>query len=280
MDDHSLVYDSEPLEEPLEILGRARALLSVSASSTRANWVVRISDVAPDGQVTQVAGAAFNGTHRHSAREPEDLVPNEVFPLDIELHFTSWVFPAGHRIRVAISHAQWPMLWPTPVPFTSTLGLGGEEGARVVLPVIPSSDERAPEIRAPVVVPPLPGYATIDSGNTTGYAAITEIRRDPETGEAFGVATNAGAYRYPWGIEHFDERIEHRTSDDNPAHASTVGRYVLTQELEDRTLAFEQVVDFTSDEHNFRLRFHRRLFVDGELFREKAWDEVIPRDFQ
>ena len=127
MDDHSLVYDSEPLTESLEILGRPIAKLNVSASATRANWVVRISDVAPDGRVTQVAGAAFNGTHRNSAREPEDLVPGQVFPLEIETHFTSWVFPAGHRIRVAVSNAQWPMLWPTPYPFTSTLAVGGEE---------------------------------------------------------------------------------------------------------------------------------------------------------
>ena len=71
MDEFSLVYDSETLDAPLEILGRPIAKLHVSADAIRANWVVRISDVAPDGQVTQVAGAAFNGTHRNSAREPE-----------------------------------------------------------------------------------------------------------------------------------------------------------------------------------------------------------------
>ena len=70
MDDDSLFYDSEALEAPLEILGRPVARLRVAADAPRANWVVRISDVAPDGQVTQVAGAAFNGTHRHSARSP------------------------------------------------------------------------------------------------------------------------------------------------------------------------------------------------------------------
>ncbi len=280
MDDHSLVYDSEPLTEPLEILGRPVARLNVSADATRANWVVRISDVAPDGQVTQVAGAAFNGTHRNSAREPEDIVPNEVFPLDIELHFTSWVFPEGHRIRVAISNSQWPMLWPTPELFTSTLAIGGEQGARITLPVMPPGEWREPEFKDPVRGKRLPGYESIESGNATGYAAITAIQRDPETGEAVGLATNSGAYRYPWGIERFDEVIEHRTSDNNPARTSTVGRYSLTQELEDRTLVFDQTVEFSSDEENFRLKFHRRALVDGELFREKTWDELIPRDYQ
>ena len=48
-----------------------------------------------------------------------------------------------------------------------------------------------------------------------------------------------------------------------------VGRYKLTQELEDRTLDFEQTVTFTSDEENFYLVFRRWVMVDGELFKEK-----------
>ena len=114
MDDLSLVYDSEVLDAPFEILGRPIAKLRVSASAKRANWVVRVSDIAPDGQVTQVAAAAFNGTHRNSARDPEDIVPGEEFDLKIDLHFTSWVFQKGHRIRVAVNNAIWPM----PVSYT------------------------------------------------------------------------------------------------------------------------------------------------------------------
>ena len=280
MDDHSLVYDSEPMTEPLEILGRPMARLNVSADAPRANWVVRISDVAPDGQVTQVAGAAFNGTHRNSAREPEDIVPGELFPLDIKLHFTSWVFPKGHRIRIAISNSQWPMLWPTPLAMTSTIAIGGDNGTRVDLPVVPPGSEIVPSFKDPVPSPGLPDYETLDSGNITGYAAITSIDRDPETGEFFGVATNTGATRYPWGIERFEEEIEHRTSDENPAKTSVVGRYKLTEELKDRTLEFEQTVEFRSDEENFYLKFHRWVLVDGEPYKEKVWDEVIRRDFQ
>ena len=40
------------------------------------------------------------------------------------MHFTSWVFPKGHRIRLAVNNAQWPMLWPTPYPMTTALQLG------------------------------------------------------------------------------------------------------------------------------------------------------------
>ncbi len=162
----------------------------------------------------------------------------------------------------------------------STLAIGGTSGARISLPVVPPGKERTPHFDDPVPDPELPGFATLDSGNISGYAAINEIERDPDTGEAFGVASNSGATQYPWGIERFEEAIEHRTSDTNPAATSVVGRYKLTEELADRTLEFEQTVEFRSDEENFHLKFHRWVLVDGELFRDKSWDEVIPRDFQ
>jgi len=46
-DEHALVYDSEPLQQPLEILGEPVAYLRVSADAKRANWIARIADVAP-----------------------------------------------------------------------------------------------------------------------------------------------------------------------------------------------------------------------------------------
>lgn len=280
MDDDSLVYDSAPLSEALEMLGRPVAKLLVAADATRANWVVRISDVAPDGQVTQVAGAAFNGTHRNSAREPQDIVPGEPFALEIELHFSSWVFAKGHRIRVAISNAQWPMLWPTPQPMSSSLFVGAEALSMLSLPILATHSERVPTFVLPQPDPVLPGFETIDAGNISGYAAITSIQRDANTGEAFGIAENSGATRYPWGIERFEESIEHRTSDDNPSKTSVVGRYALIEELRDRTLRFEQEVSFSSDDRSFRLIFDRRVLEDGKLIREKRWDETIPRDYQ
>ena len=280
MDDYSLIYDSQPLDSPLEILGMPRAILKVSADVSRANWVVRICDVAPDGSVTQVGGAAFNGTHRKSAREPEDLIPGKVFPLEIEMHFTSWVFPKGHRIRFAINNAQWPMLWPTPYQMTTTLAIGGVEGARIELPVVPPADRPVPKFKLPEEGPSLPDYASVDSGNVSGYAEIKSIQRDEQSGAAFGIATNATSFRYPWGLEHFEERLEHRTSDLNPAETSVIGIYAVAIDLKDRTIRMEQNVVFKSDLKNFHMNFIRRFKVDGETLHEKQWNEIFPRDFQ
>ncbi len=280
MDDYALVYETAPLEEPLEILGHPQAFLNVSAPVTRANWVARISDVAPDGSVTQVTGAGFNGTHRNSARQPEDIVPGEEIPLNIKMHFTSWVFPKGHKIRLAVTNGMWPMLWPTPYPMTTTLTVGGQNSARVDLPVIPFEDRPVPTFKEPVESPSLPGFGSIDAGNVTGYAEIDTIHCDEQTGQSYGFARNATASQFPWGIERFEEELEHRTSDTNPAVTSVQGTYAVVKELEGRTLRLEQDVTFSSDEENFRLIFHRRLKVNGEVTHEKSWDEIIPRDFQ
>ena len=280
MDDYSLTYDSQPLDSAMEILGMPRALLKVSSDASRSNWVVRICDVAPDGSVTQVGGAAFNGTHRKSAREPEDLIPGKIFPLEIELHFTSWVFPKGHRIRLAINNAQWPMLWPTPYQMTTTLVIGGVEGARVELPVVPPADRPVPKFELPEEDPSLSDYSSVNSGNVSGYAEIKSIQRDEQSGAAFGIATNATSFRYPWGIEHFEEQIEHRTSDLNPAETSVDGTYAVTIDLKDRTIRMEQNVEFKSDLKNFYMNFIRRFKVDGETLHEKQWNEIFPRDFQ
>lgn len=279
-DAFSLVYDSDPLENETEILGFPRAVLKVSADAPHANWFVRISDVAPDGTVTQVAGAGFNGTHRYSARKPQALVPGEEFDLDIEMHFTSWVFPAGHRIRFSLANAQWPMLWPTPYPMTTSLRLGVNSGSHVSLPIIPPGNTSVPAFQPIVTYPRMPGYEAIDVGNASGYGEISSIDRNPQTGEVTAIATNTGATKFPWGTESYRETIEHKTSDDHPENTSVKGTHRLEVTLQDRVVLWEAELDFSSDLENFYYRYIRRVSENGEVVRENEWEHTFKRDFQ
>jgi predicted acyl esterase len=276
----SLVYDSAPLEEELEILGLPRALLRVSGDAPHANWFARLSDVAPDGTVTLITGAGFNGAHRNSAREPEPLVPGEVFDLEVEMHFTSWVFPPGHRVRLSVSNAQWPMMWPTPYAMTTSLYLGGESGSRLLLPVVPFEKRPSPDFAAPAESPELAGFEDLDEGTASGYGEIASVERDTARGVTRVTARNRGGSRYPWGIERYEETITHELADDRPGQAKVLGEHRLTVELEDRTLTWEGRLSFRSDRESFHYDYTRRLLRDGELVREKTWTEVIPRDHQ
>jgi predicted acyl esterase len=276
-DAFSLVYDSAPLEEDLEILGFPRAMLTVAADATRANWIARLSDVAPDGTVTQVAGAAMNGAHRESAREPKAIVPGEAFPLDIEMHFTSWVFPKGHRIRLAVNNAMWPMLWPTPEPMTTELKLGP---SRLALPVVPHERRPVPEFLPPAKDPAYAGVESLDGGTTSGYGEISSVDRNPQTGTAVAKATNRSGTRYPWGTEQSFETIRYEVRDDAPADAQVLGTHRMEVELPGRKLVWDAELSFRSDRGNFLYSYRRRLTENGKLLREKTWTRTIPRDFQ
>jgi hypothetical protein len=279
-DAFSLVYDTPPLTEDLEILGLPKALLEVSSDAPLAHWFARVNDVAPDGTVTLVANAGQNGAHRESARDPKSIEPGRRFPLEIELHFTSWVFPKGHRIRLSVSNAQWPMIWPTPYPMTTTLFLG-REGSRLILPVVPLAERPRPGYH-PIEAREdrLPGFEPIDAGTPSGYGEISSVDRNPRTGKARVVATSSSASRFPWGEERNTESIIHEAEDRRPEAASVRGEYSTEVKLADRTLRFESVVVFRSDPENFFYSCVRRLLWNGALVREKAWEQTTPRDHQ
>lgn len=279
-DGFSLVYETPPLEADLEILGLPRALLHVAADAPLAHWFARLGDVAPDGTVTLVASAGQNGAHRLSARAPQPIEPGKRFPLDIEMHFTSWVFPKGHRLRLSVSNAQWPMIWPTPYSMTTSLYLGAN-ATRLALPVAPKAARPRPSF-LPITASTdsLPGYGAIDLGTTSGYGEISSVERNPQTGAAKVVTTSTSASRFPWGEEHNSEIITHQANDGRPDSTSVRGEYSTTVTLEGRTLRWETRITLRSDRANFHYTAVRRLWRNGELLREKAWDEVIPRDHQ
>ncbi|HEU4400854.1 MAG TPA: CocE/NonD family hydrolase [Candidatus Polarisedimenticolia bacterium] len=275
-DAFSLVYDSPPLKEEVEILGMPQALLSASASAPLANWFARLSDVAPDGTVTQVTGAGQSGAQRESDERPAPLEPGKVYPIAVEMHVTSWVFPPGHRIRLAVSNAVWPMIWPTPYPMTTTLRLGGETSTRLVLPVIPHEDRPRPRFDPPESVPPLPGVRSI--GDT--WPGEWSTRRD-EVRQSTRVEWHGhSATELPWGGETQDERLSYEVADDNPAVSTVRGEVTTEVHLKDRVLTWHGVLDFKSDAQNFYYHYTRSLLKDGLAIRDKSWDETIPRDLQ
>jgi predicted acyl esterase len=277
-DAYSLVYDSDPLEQDLEILGFPRAILHVSADAPLVNWIVRVSDIAPDGTVTQVAGAGMSGAHRKSSEEPESLVPGQLHRLEYDLHFTSWVFPEGHRIRLAVNNALWPMIWPTPFAMTTTLNVEGASASHIVLPVAPESDR--PDFLPPAENPELPGYSNLefDDESVSGYAETRSIERIPLESKTRIVAAGASGSVHLGTKIKYSEEIVHEARDDDPARASVAGKTRYVVELEGRTVTVEGILSFTSDLEDFSYSYTRRVLENGKLVREKTWEEAIPRD--
>jgi predicted acyl esterase len=280
IDAYSLVYDTQPLEDELEILGMPRVRLNASADAPLARWFVRLSDVAPDGSVTQTSWAGLGGAQRRSAEDPEPLEPGREYPLEIELRFTSWTFPKGHRIRLSVNNAQWPMIWPTPHPMTTTLRLGGEDPARVVLPVVPYEERPRPSFLPPAEEPQPEGYRTVSEGTNSGYSEVTSVERDVPNAATRVVARNSTRNEFPWGSIRTDDEIVYRAQDGHPEAASVASEMKRLVKIDGRELEWRGVLDFRSDRDNFYYTYTRRLLEGDRLIREKTWKETIPRDFQ
>ncbi|MEP6994044.1 MAG: CocE/NonD family hydrolase [Acidobacteriota bacterium] len=272
----SLVYDSEPLPEDMEILGFPTASLRASADAPLANWFARLSDVAPDGSVTLVTGAGLSGAQRESSVHPTPLEPGRPYPLTVEMHFTSWVFPKGHRIRVAVSNALWPMIWPTPYAMTTTLHLGGADGSRLVLPVIPPEARPHPSFSPPAPAPEVAGVSS--EGDT--WPGAWSICRDPVRQTAHGDWSGTSKSEFSWGTVTDAVRLSYDVSDAHPEAASIQGEGTTTIALPGRVLVWKADLEVRSDQANFSYRLKRELSKDGVSVREKSWQETIPRDLQ
>ena len=120
-DEDCLVYESDPFNETMEIVGFINVSLEVSASAPLAHWIVRFEDVGIDGQVLLVTTGALNGAQRQTP--PAPLEPNRLYTITLRLRFTTWTFFIGHRLRIAISNSMFPTYWPSPFPMNTSLYL-------------------------------------------------------------------------------------------------------------------------------------------------------------
>lgn len=102
------------------MLGFGRISLNVSATAPQANWFIKLEDIDPTGtNATLVASTAFNGNQRSGRTTPSDIIPGEYFTINTTFHFSSWVFPKGHRVRIAIVNSAMKRAWPSPYSMTT-----------------------------------------------------------------------------------------------------------------------------------------------------------------
>ncbi len=113
-DARSLIFDTSPLSDPMEILGAPTVMLDVSVDRPVAVLTVRLCDVGPDGSSTRITFGVLNLTHRESDETPQTMQPGRRYLVRLQLNETGYAVPAGHRLRIGVSTAYWPMLWPSP----------------------------------------------------------------------------------------------------------------------------------------------------------------------
>src|SRR5262249_30444778 len=102
-----LTWTTDALTAPTELTGWMNLSLWASADTPDWDFVVAVSDVGPDetGAVVSrnVTSGYLNAPHYFDRVHPPTLVPGQIYHFDIEVWPTSFVFPAGHRIRIDVA---------------------------------------------------------------------------------------------------------------------------------------------------------------------------------
>jgi uncharacterized protein len=276
-DGFSLVFDSQTLAERMEILGAPEIELEVASDKPAAQLCVRLCDVAPDGSSRRISYGVLNLAHRTSHAEPSALTPGAFYPIRIQLNDCGYAFDPGHRIRVAVSTAYWPLIWPTPEAASLTVRTPGN----VTLPVRPP-DPRDDGI---AFQPPARGPTAPVTRTAQSHLART-ASLDLMTGIAVYVVDGRGGL-FGEGAHRFDEidstvshdlKREFTIGADDPLTA----RYDLTQSYElgreGWRIRIETRTSMNASATEFLLRGTLSAYENGQLAASREWSQALARD--
>jgi len=272
------VFESDALEESVEILGAPVAELEVATDRPVAMIAARLSDVAADDKATRVTYGLLNLTHRDGSEKPQPLAPGRRYRVRVRLNGIAQRFPVGHRLRLSLSTSYWPLAWAPPEPVRLTLYT---DGCRLVLPVrAPRADDadlRPFEDPEGAAVSPV----TRLEADHHNWLVHRDLERDASTLE---VINDRGVVR----LDAIDlvvqsSAIERYTSVDDDFE-SLRAEATWQRGLERGEWAIRTVTRtvLTCTKETFRLRAdldaHER--IDGGERRVfcRSWDESIPRD--
>ena len=269
----SLCFDSAALDDPVEILGAPTVELVISSDRPVAQLAVRLCDVAPTGESARVTYGVLNLTHRSGHETVLPLVPGEQVRVTVTLDDIGYVFPPGHRIRLAISTGYWPMLWPSPERATIDI-ITGE--SRLTLPERPRrTDEACPTFEAAATAPPPRHEPLRPSANRRTVTTDVETGRvEIRIEDDFGKSENLEHGLITGGVG----REVHVISPDDPLSARSETHW--TQELERggwrvRTETFSAM---WSDLTHFHLTGRLEAYEGDVLIFDNDYAESIKRD--
>ena len=159
-------YTTAPFSQPMTLAGPIGATLYASATTTDTEWVVQISDVAPNGTATPLSSGLLEGNqraldrsntwyapdglpmlpyHPYTKAAQQPVTPGQVTRYDIEVFPTVDTLQPGHSLRVTIATSDFPHAFPNSVQAPNLVGgvYGLQHSAAypssVELPMMPAS---------------------------------------------------------------------------------------------------------------------------------------------
>ena len=120
-DEASLVFETDPLTEPIDILGLPEVDLHVTVDQPVGVAVARLLVVNPEGEAHLVCRGSRNLVFPNDLSDPVPIEPGVGRQVRFPLLGSSVVVPKGWRLRLAIAGADFPVVFPPGRRFTLTI---------------------------------------------------------------------------------------------------------------------------------------------------------------
>ncbi len=272
-DAHSLCFD-HTIYEDTHIVGRARVKLRVRSDKACGQMAVRLCDVHPTGDVTRMSYGVLNLALRDSMESISPVVPGQWMDVEIPIDTIAYSLPVGHKLRVSISTAYFPLLWPAKEFCTMDLDLSG---CSVTLPLhtLASQVEGSPFAEAEGAC-----GAHIEMVDPVQYKR--EITTDAMTGRVTTRLVDDMGKNICHDMDGLtlSQRCEETYSvlPKDPQSARATIRWHHTMQRDDLCLEFNSEITFKGDAENFYVKAHQLIHENGSEVSHRHWDEKIPRE--
>ncbi len=273
-DGGALVFESQPLTEDLEIFGSPVVELEVTSNRPVAMVAVRLSDTAPDDQATRVTYGMLNLTHRDSHEHPEPLEVGRPYRVRVPMNEIAHSFPAGHRLRLAISTSYWPLAWLPPQSTRLTVGL---VDSRLHLPVRLPRPELDESIRFDKAVASPPTPTTVLTTGEHNWLVTRDLATDTSS---LTVVNDDGLVR----LDDIDLEVEHHVhesystvSNDFSSPRGEVRTVLGLRRGDWRVRTVTRTVLQASPTH-FLLHGELDAYEGGTRILSRNWNEEIRRE--
>ncbi|WMX48866.1 CocE/NonD family hydrolase [Streptomyces roseicoloratus] len=278
-DAHAACFDF-PVPEAgpaVEVLGTPSVLLHLMTPAPTGQVVARLCDVAPDGSSTLVTRGVLNLSARYGPDRAVEAQVGEWESYTFPLSAIGHAFRPGHRVRLAVSSAYWPWIWPQPDAAGFTLD---PAGSALTLPVRAHTAD-AVEFGEPEQSEPL---GVSSPGTLEEPRPQRVVVRDVAGGEwrLEAAPCPAGTWVFPDGLEVTEEALDTYTIDESdPLTARTRSDRTIRLHRPDAEPPWDVRVEtrseitcdadafFTSDEV---------VCTEGEeVVFHRTWEKRIPR---
>jgi hypothetical protein len=177
----------------------------------------------------------------------------------VPIDATGWIFTKGNRIRLSISSADFPNVWPTPERGVNRVFRGTQQPSHIALPVVPIEGSAKPPQLAPAALKaddglPLPRWEIVEEV----LSGQTKLRYEiPRLGGS--IVAEASVDRH------------------NPANASVAGKAVVEAPFANGLIrsVSETVVQSTAT--HFHIVVDLKVTVNDTTHFLRRWTESVAR---